>query len=104
MHPTALGIKGSTQPEIFKGTVDAMTQQLKANPTTFWQDTLATDGPMEIWILGGDRYLFNGNHRFQAALQADVEIPTDAIRIVNKVGLPIPTFLLKDLTWLPGLK
>ncbi len=81
-----------------------MAQQLKANPTKFWQDALAKDGPIEIWNINGERYLFNGNHRFQAALQAGVDIPVDMIRIVDKTGSQIPTFLLKDLTWFPSVK
>ena len=81
-----------------------MAQQLRANPTTFWHDALSKDGPIEIWVVNGERYLFNGNHRFQAALQAGVEIPADMIRIVDKTGVQIPTFLLADLTWLPGVK
>jgi hypothetical protein len=104
MNPNALGIQGSTQPELFRGTVDAMAQQLKANPTRFWQDALANDGPIEIWVINGERYLFNGNHRFHAAVQAGVDIPADGIRIVDKAGSQIPTFLLNALTWLPGVK
>jgi hypothetical protein len=104
MDPYSLGIKGSTQPELFRGTVDGMAQRLNADPTRFWQDALATDGPIEIWVINGERYLYNGNHRFQAATQAGVHIPADMIRIVDKTGSQISTFLLKDLTWLPGVK
>ena len=104
MNPNSLGIKGSTQPEVFRGTVDAMAQQLQANPTAFWQNALANDGPIEVWDINGERYLFNGNHRLQAALQAGVDIPADMIRIVNKTGSQVPTFLLKDLTWVFGVK
>jgi hypothetical protein len=102
--PASLGIKGSTQPELFRGTVDAIARQLNADPARFWQDSLAHDGPIEIWVIGGERYLSNGNHRFQAALQEGVEIPADTIRIVDKTGSQVPTFLLEDLTWLPGFK
>jgi hypothetical protein len=104
VDPNALGIKGSTQPEIFRGTVDAMVQQLRTNAAQFWQIALATDGPIDIWVINHERYLFNGNHRFQAALQAGVAIPANMIRIVDKTGSQIPTYLLMDLTWLPGFK
>ena len=33
------------------------------------------DGPIEIWEIGGERFLYNGNHRFHAAVLAGVEIP-----------------------------
>jgi hypothetical protein len=104
LDPKSLGIKGSTQLEVFQGTVDAMAIQMKANPTKFWQDTLIKDGPVEIWIINGERYLYNGNHRFHAAVKAGVDIPKDVIRTANKTGSLIPTFLLKDLVWLPGFK
>jgi hypothetical protein len=104
MNPNSLGIKGSTQPEIFRGTVDAMAQQLQADPAKFWRDALAKDGPIEIWDIDGDLYLFNGNHRFQAALQSGVDIPKDVIRVVHRAGCQVPTFLLENLIWLPGLK
>jgi hypothetical protein len=104
VEPKALDIKGSTQPEIFRGTVDAMVQQLTTHPLKFWQDTLVNDGPLEIWVINGERYLYNGNHRFQAALLAGVEIPPDLIVLVDKTGSQIPTFLLEDLVWLSGFK
>jgi hypothetical protein len=102
--PHSLGIIGSTQPEIFQGTVDAMAQSLLADPTRFWQDSLAKDGPIEVWILQGERFLYNGNHRFHAAVQAGVEIPGEMVRITDKTGSQIATFLLKDLVWLAGVK
>jgi hypothetical protein len=104
VNPNSLGIKGSTQPEIFRATVDGMAQQLRADPAKFWQDALANDGPIEIWVINGEHYLFNGNHRCQAALQAGVDIPGAMIRIVDKTGSQIPTFLLKDVIWLAGVK
>jgi hypothetical protein len=104
VSPAALGVKGSTQPEVFRATVDAMAQQLALNAASFWQDSLAQDGPITVWIINGERYLYNGNHRFQAALQAEVEIPADAIQVEDKAGSQIPTFLLEDLTWVPGFK
>ena len=104
MDPLALGIVGSTQPEVFRGTVEAMVQRLLADSASFWADALAQDGPIEIWVINGERYLYNGNHRFHAAVQSGVAIPPDLIRIVDKPGSTIPTFLLQDLVWLPGLK
>lgn len=104
MDLQVLGIKGSTQPEIFQGTVDAMVQQLRTNPARFWQDALVSDGPIEIWEMNGERFIANGNHRFQAALQAGIEVPDHMIQIIAKTGLQVPTFLMKDLTWLSGVK
>jgi hypothetical protein len=100
----SLGIIGSTQPEIFKGTVDALAQLLLIDAARFWQEAMARDGPIEIWVIGGNRYIHNGNHRFQAALQAGVEIPPEVVVIVDKTGSQVPTFLLHNLTWVPGLK
>src|SRR5687767_14966892 len=100
VNPLALGIVGSTQPEVYRWTVDAMAQQLLADPSAFWRISLATDGPLDIWVINGERYLYSGNHRFQAALQARVDIPADMVRITDKTGSPIPTFLLANLTWL----
>ena len=77
VDPQALGIKGSTQPEIFEGTVDAIAKELRNDPTRFWQESFSTNGPMEIWEINGERFLYNGNHRFQAALREGVEIPPD---------------------------
>jgi hypothetical protein len=104
VDPQALGIKGSTQPEVFRGTVDAMARELRSDAPRFWQESLARDGPIEIWEIDGERFLYNGNHRFQAALQEGVQIPAVMIRIVEVTGSNIPTFLLEDLVWLPGLK
>ncbi len=54
-----------------------MAKALKANPTKFWNETLAKDGPIEIWGLEEGDFLYNGTHRFLAALQARVEIDQD---------------------------
>lgn len=81
-----------------------MVQRLQADAEGFWRGSLAQDGPIEIWVIQGERYLFNGNHRYHAADIARRAIPDDMIKIVEKPGVPIPTFLLKDLVWLPGLK
>ena len=104
MNPRTLGIKGSTQPEIFQGTVDAMAFLLLADAALFWRDALSRDGPIEVWVIQGERYLYNGNHRYHAAVRAGVEIPEGAVVLVDKAGSPIPSFLLKDLVWLPGFK
>jgi hypothetical protein len=104
MMPQALGVKGSTQPEIFRGTVDAMVQQLRADADRFWQESLARDGPIDIWVIRGERFLYNGNHRFHAASQAGVEIPSQAVRITDMTATTIPTFLLENVVWLSGFK
>lgn len=74
------------------------------DPGRFWQEALARDGPIEVWVIQGERYLHNGNHRFHAAVQAGVGIPADHIRIMDKTGSQIPTFRFADLTWLSGTK
>lgn len=75
MNPQALNIKGATQPELYRGTVDAMVQALRADPALFWQESFDKDGPVEVWEITGERFLYNGNHRYQAAVQAGVDIP-----------------------------
>jgi len=104
VDPQSLGIKGSTQPEVYQGTVDAMVKALHKDAARFWQDSTAQDGPIEVWEIGGERYIYNGNHRFHAAVLAGVNIPASAMRIVDMTGTVIPTFLLQNQTWLPGLK
>jgi hypothetical protein len=99
-----LNLAGSVQPELFEGTVDAMVAMLKADSAKFWNDTLAADGPIEIWEISGERWLANGNHRFQAAIRAGVDIPADHVRIVDKIGHVIPTWRFTDQTWLSGRK
>ena len=59
-------------------------------------------GPIEVWVIRGERYLFNGNHRFQAALQASVEIPADLIRIVEKTcWRPVEVHMLEGVRHSP---
>src|SRR5205807_3116323 len=94
VSPQSLNIKGSTQLEIFRDTVDAIVRQLTVDPVRFWQDSVAADGPIDIWEIAGERYIYNGNHRYHAAVQAGADIPTAAIRIVNMTGSSIPTFTL----------
>ena len=104
MNPQSLNVKGGTQPEIFQGTVDAMTRELKTDPARFWQDALVRDGPIEIWEIAGERWLYNGNHRYQAAIQAGVDIPANHIMIVDKTGSSMPTWRFDQMTTIPGLK
>lgn len=104
MDPLSLNLKGGTQPEIFQGTVDAIVQELKTDPVKFWQEALAKDGPIEIWEIQGERWLFNDHHSYQAATQAGVDVPASHIRIVTQTGSSIPTWRFDQMTWLPGLK
>jgi hypothetical protein len=105
VDPKDLAVVGSTQPEIFSGTVDAMAAEITGpDPGAFWAKSLQADGPIEIWEIGRQRYLYNGNHRFQAALKAQRPIPMENIRIVSKPSSQIPTFTLENQTWLPGTK
>lgn len=104
MDTSTLNIKGSTQPEVFRATVDAMAKALAADAAKFWQESVSKDGPIEVWEINGERYLYNGNHRYHAAVQAGADIPEFAIVIVDRTGSSIPTFPLDQLTWLPGFK
>src|SRR6266508_1886554 len=104
VSPQALNVRGSTQPELFQGTVDAMAQAIRADAARFWRDSCNKDGPIEIWEINGERFIYNGNHRFHAAVQTGTDIPDFAIKIVSMAGSSIPTFPLNQLTWLPGLK
>ena len=104
MDPQSLNVKGGTQPELYHGTIDAMVRELKTNPAKFWQDAIGRDGPIEIWEINGERWLFNGNHRYQAAVQAGVDIPSDQIVIVVKTGSSIPTWRFDQMTWLADPK
>lgn len=104
MTPQSLSVMGGTQPEIYKGTVDAIAQILLTNPARFWQDALVQDGPIEIWEINGERWLSNGNHRYQAAVQAGVDIPEATVKVVNMSGAAIPTWRFDQMTWLPGCK
>ena len=104
MIPQALNLKGGTQPEIFKGTVDAIAQRLLVNPAAFWEAAFAQDGPIEIWEINGERWLCNGNHRYQAAVQTGVEIPESQVIVVNMPGTAIPTWRFDQMIWLAGSK
>jgi hypothetical protein len=104
LDPLSLGIKGSTQPELFEGTVQAMVRELQNDPDRFWREALARDGPLEIWEINGERFLFNGNHRWHAAVAAGAFIPASSIRIVPNAPAGVPTFLLQSMTRLPGMK
>jgi hypothetical protein len=102
--PQALNIRGSTQPEVFRATVDVMAQALQHDASRFWQEALNRDGPIEIWEINGERFLYNGNHRYHAAVQAGVEIPESSLLAKDMTGTVIPTFAMDQLTWLPGFK
>jgi hypothetical protein len=104
LTPQSLNLKGGTQPEIYKGTVDGIAQALLTDPAGFWQNALVQDGPIEIWEINGERWLFNGNHRYQAAMKAGVEIPESQIKIVDMTGTAIPTWRFDQMTWLTGTK
>jgi hypothetical protein len=104
VDPRALNIRGSTQPEVFRGTVDHMARAIQANPVRFWRRSFLNDGPFQIWEINGERYLYNGNHRYHAAIQAGAEIPDDMIRYDDMTGSAILTFPLDQLDWLPGMK
>jgi hypothetical protein len=104
VDPLSLDLKGSTQPELFRGTVDAMVQELRVDAAKFWQESLARNGPIEIWEINGERWLFNGNHRYQAAVAAGVAIPAAIFAIVVRTGSSIPTYPFDQMTWLPGVK
>lgn len=104
MSPQSLNVQGSTQLEIYRGTIDAIAQRLKADSLAFWQASVAADGPIEIWEIQGKRYLYNGNHRYHAAVQVEADIPADAVRIVDMTGSTIPIFTLAQQVWLQGVK
>jgi hypothetical protein len=99
-----LNVQGGTQPEIFQGTVDAMVQDLRTDPATFWRKAFTEDGPIEIWDINGERWIYNGNHRYQASLQAGVDIPDSEVRCVDRKGAAILTWRFNQMIFLPGLK
>jgi hypothetical protein len=104
MSPQSLNVVGSTQPEVFRLTVEEMAQAVMADPAFFWINTVQSDGPIEIWVINGERFLFNGNHRYQAALAAGADIPPDVIDVKDKTGSSILTFRFDQMVWLPGRK
>jgi len=77
-----------------------MIKALKSDAAAFWKEA-AKDGPIEIWRINGQNYLANGNHRFFAAMEAGVDIPTEMIKIVEKTASDIPTFQLHNMTRVP---
>jgi hypothetical protein len=104
MSPQSINVVGSTQPEIFRLTVEEMVRALSADPYSFWANTLQTDGPIEIWEINGERFLFNGNHRYQAAIAVGADIPPEAVVIVERTGSSVPTFRFDQMIWMPGRK
>ena len=97
-------MKGGTQPEIYRATVEAIAQELLSDPTAYWQSALAQDGPIEIWEINGERWLYNGNHRYQAAVLANVDIPESQVSVVAMTGTSIPKWRFDQMTWLAGVK
>ncbi len=104
VDPRSLNVVGSTQPELFDGTIQAMRVQLRNDSVSFWKQSLSQDGPIEIWEINGQRYLYNGNHRWQAAVEESVTIPAENIRIIDKTASQIPTWLFHQMQRLPGTK
>jgi hypothetical protein len=102
--PHALNVSGGTQPDIYEGTVVDIAVELGMAAAGFWQQAMIDDGPIAIWIINGERWLSNGNHRFQAAIRAGVEIPESHITITDMSGRAIPTWRFDQMTWLPGRK
>jgi hypothetical protein len=102
VDPTSLNIIGSTQPEFYDGIVHDMRQRLRTDPSAFWKTSLNEDGPIEIWEIDRKRYLYNGNHRWHAAVEENATIPAENIRIVGKTGSQIPTWPLNQMHRLPG--
>jgi hypothetical protein len=104
VDPRSLNIAGSTQPEVFDGTVKAIRQQFRNDPAAFWKQALSQDGPIEVWEIHGQRYLNNGNHRWFAAVEEGVTIPAENIRIIDKTGSQIPTWQFNQMQRLTGTK
>lgn len=104
MRPQSLNVIGATQTDLYQSTVDDMVQLLRIDPDAFWSDSFRTDGPVEVWELNGQRFLSNGNHRYQAASIADVEIPDQMIVIRQMTGSGVLTFRFDQMIWLPGRK
>ena len=104
MIAQSLNLIGATQPEIFRQTVDDMVAALRADAARFWRNSLEADGPLEIWEINGQRYLANGNHRFQAALAIGAEIPDEMIVEPDMTGSGVLVFRFDQMTWLSGRK
>jgi hypothetical protein len=104
VSPQSLNIRGSIQPEVFRGTVDDMVHEIGTDPDQFWHESFQTDGPIEIWEINGERFLANGNHRYHAAATAGTDIPDHMVVVTDKTGSMVPTFPLDQLDWLPGRK
>jgi hypothetical protein len=103
IDPLSLNIIGSTQPQLSAGRIAAMVQELQDpnRAAAFWQNSLKNDGPIEIWEINGQRFLYNGNHRWHAAVAAGINIPAVSIRVVQRPGCTIPTWPLNSLTRIP---
>lgn len=104
MDPKALNVVGATQPDIYRGTVEDMVLAIRSDPDGFWRESFRTDGHVRVWVIGGERFLSNGNHRYQAALTAGSDIPEEMIEVQDAAGSGALTFRFDQMTWLPGRK
>jgi hypothetical protein len=106
VDPRRLGVSGSTQPEIFAGTVSDMRQAMRSNHEAFWRESIKR-GPvriLEVESMDQRRVLEDGNHRFQAALAEELPIPDWAFRVELVTTWGSPIWPLHQQTWLPGRK
>jgi RHS repeat-associated protein len=101
VNPRSLNIHGSMNSGVSPQTVNGMRQQLRTPQTAeaFWRQSVAQDGPITIYEINGQRYIFNGNHRYQAALAEGAQIPEWAIRIEQRPNYSGPLFRLDQLDW-----
>lgn len=104
VDPKSLNVQGGTQPDYYPDTVNDMVAEIRADPDDFWSRTLQADGPIEIWVIGGGRFLANGNHRYRAAEAAGADIPDHLIVVKDMTGSQALTFRFDEMTPLPGRK
>jgi hypothetical protein len=104
LTPQSLNVSGATQPAIYIGTVDDIAAELIADPAKYWQEAMLDDGPITIWIINGERWLSNGNHRYQAAIRVGADIPETQVIIADMTSQAIPTWRFDQMNWLPGRK
>jgi hypothetical protein len=102
--PQSLNVVGATQPDIYVGTVDDIVALLLADAAKYWQEWFSDDGPIAVWTINGERWLSNGNHRYQAAIRLNIEIPDTHVTFADMLGKAIPTWRFDQMTWLPGRK
>ncbi|MBI1833022.1 MAG: hypothetical protein HYR84_16400 [Planctomycetes bacterium] len=102
--PQSLNVVGATQPDIYIGTIDDIAALLSSDSAKYWQETLKDDGPIAVWPINGERWLSNGNHRYQAALRLGIEIPDSHVTFEDLANKAIPTWRFDQMTWFPGRK